>query len=334
MKLLIVRPSALGDTLMLMPAIAQLTGSVEIVLVGRSPGIDIISPYVTHSMDYERSGWHRLFLEDPDVDQALSVPEADCAVAFLSDPDGNVNRNLKSHLPAASIHFFPAFPPEEAHLHVALYLAQCLKRAGLPIDPDKSLEDATRRPLLRRRYETIQKNKMVFHPGSGGKGKNHPPDFWLELIRVLNNHLPSPPFFKGGQGLPAIASQLAQARRAGGFILLGPAEQELRLFFTKNLRIEGIEVLFAPELEQLQSILSQAPLYVGHDSGITHLAAMLGTPTIALFKNSPVHQWRPLGPAVRVIENEENRRALLVKTLEEVGELIGKKHPSSRFPAK
>lgn len=108
----------------------------------------------------------------------------------------------------------------------------------------------------------------------------------------------------------------------GGFILLGPAEEEVRPFFTRNLHVEGIEILFAPEQEQLQSILSQAPLYVGHDSGITHLAAMLGTPTIALFKNSPVHQWRPLGPAVRVIENEENRKALIARTLEEASELM------------
>jgi heptosyltransferase-3 len=300
---------------MLMPATAQLRRSTEIVLVGRSPGIDIISPHVTHSIDYERSGWHRLFLENLDVDHAFSLPEADCAVAFLSDPDGNVNKNLKTYLPETSIHLFPAFPPEEANLHVALYLAQCLKRAGLPIDPEKSLEDATRRPLLKGEYQAIQKNKIVFHPGSGGRGKNHPSDFWLELIGKLTSHFPSLPFSKA-------------------IILLGPAEEELRPLFTRNLGVEGTEILFAPELEQLQSILSQATLYVGHDSGITHLAAMLGTPTIALFKNSPVHQWRPLGPAVGVIENEENREALLGRTLEEVGELIGKKHPSSTFPAR
>ena len=299
MKLLIIRPSALGDTLMLMPAIAQLRDSAEIVLVGRSPGIDIMSPYVDHCIDYERSGWHRLFLEDLDGDQAFSLPDADCAVAFLSDPNGNVNRNLKSHLTETPIHFFPAFPPGEADLHVALYLAQSLEKAGLPIDPEKSLEDASRRPLLKGEYLAVQKDRIVFHPGSGGKGKNHPPDFWLQLIGKLTSLFPSIPFSKA-------------------IILLGPAEEELRPFFTRNLRVEGIEILFTPELEQLQSVLSQAPLYVGHDSGITHLAAMLGTPTIALFKNSSVQQWRPLGPAVKVIQSEEGSTGLIVKILEEM----------------
>ncbi|MGD9075843.1 MAG: hypothetical protein PVJ69_11585, partial [Desulfobacteraceae bacterium] len=73
MKALIIRPSALGDTLMLMPAIAQLRCSTEIVLVGRSPGVDIISPYVNSVIDYEGSGWHRLFLEHLDVDHAFSL---------------------------------------------------------------------------------------------------------------------------------------------------------------------------------------------------------------------------------------------------------------------
>ena len=303
MKLLIMRPSALGDTLMLMPAIAQLRGSTEIVLVGRSPGIDIISPYVNRVMDYEGSGWHRLFLDNLDADHAFSPPQVDSVVAFLSDPDGSVNKNLKTYLPDTSVHFFPAFPPEEAHLHVALYLAQCLKSAGLPIDPEKSLEDASRGPLLKRENPDTEKEKIVFHPGSGGRGKNHPPEFWLELISALNSHFLSPPFSKA-------------------IILLGPAEEGLRAFFTTNLRIEGIEILFAPELKQLQWILTQAPLYVGHDSGITHLAAMLGTPTVALFKNSPVHQWRPLGPAVKVIQSEGPPPNLISEIIEKVTSLL------------
>lgn len=325
LKVLIIRPSALGDTLMLMPALAQLRGSTEIVLVGRSPGIDIISPYVNRVIDYEGSGWHRLFLAKGDVTHALNIPKADLVVAFLSDPDGSVNKNLKTYLPEAPTHLFGAFPPEEANLHVALYLAQCLQKSGLPIDPEKCLEDASRRPLLKGEGQAIREKKIVFHPGSGGKRKNHPPEFWLALIRALNNHFLSLPFPKEPPSAPFPKDLLSPSfvkGGQGGFILLGPAEEQLLPFFTANLRSEGIEILFAPEMEELTSLLRQAPLYVGHDSGITHLAAMLGTPTIALFKNSSKQQWRPLGPAVRVIENEENRKALIARTLEEASELM------------
>ena len=171
MKVLIIRPSALGDTLMLMPAIAQLRVSTEIVLVGRSPGVDIISPYVTSVIDYEASGWHRLFLEHLDLDHAFSLPEADCTVAFLSDPDGNVNRNLKAYLPKSSVHFFPAFPSEEANLHAAFYLARCLKRAGLPVDPNKCLVEAGARPLLQGGGQAVQKKRIFFTLDPGERGK-------------------------------------------------------------------------------------------------------------------------------------------------------------------
>ena len=56
----------------------------------------------------------------------------------------------------------------------------------------------------------------------------------------------------------------------------------------------------APLLEVARQ-LQQCKCYVGNDSGITHLAAMLGVPTIALFGPSDPTTWHPVGPSVRVI---------------------------------
>ncbi len=180
----------------------------------------------------------------------------------------------------------------------------------MPVDPGKGLAKVDQRALLKRGGEAIQKKRIVFHPGSGGKGKNHPPEFWRELIGKVTGRFPSPSLFRS-------------------VVLLGPAEEPLLPFFTGQVGGEQAEIHFAPELEQLPSILSQALLYVGHDSGITHLAAKLGTPTIALFKNSSVQQWRPLGPRVRVVESEKNRKTLMRKVLEEAGKCIGTQYTSS-----
>jgi len=51
------------------------------------------------------------------------------------------------------------------------------------------------------------------------------------------------------------------------------------------------------------SIFRKVSLYIGHDSGITHLAAMTGVHTIALFKNSCATQWSPIGPYVTLFNN-------------------------------
>lgn len=295
LRTLIIRPAALGDTLMLVPAMVQMSDSTKVVLVCRPPSLEILRPYFEHSIDYEGPGWHRLFLDKYDGHLFLTIPQVDRAVAFLNDPDGAVEKNLKLCLPGTSIHLFPAFPPERVEMHVAWYLTECLKRAGFPADPAKALEAARNRALLNRESTLTRQQKTVFHPGSGGEAKNHPPDFWVELIDASSKD----PVLRGHDFV----------------VLLGPAEEPLYPFFTQNLPHKNTQILFSPEREDLISLLEKASLYVGHDSGITHLSALLGTPTIALFKNSSVSRWSPLGPAARVIQSEETSPNLIGKVL-------------------
>jgi heptosyltransferase-3 len=302
-KALIIRPGALGDTLMLMPAIARLRALVDIVLVGRLPGIDFLRPYVHLCMNYEGPGWHALFLEALNHAPALPLPPVDLAVAFLTDPEGRVGHNLKASMPGKAVLLFPPFPPRDREIHVGLYLAQCLERAGLPLEPGICIEAASKHALLEGQPPRAREGRIVFHPGSGSETKNHPPGFWLELIGRVGKEFP--------------------ANKEGFVLLLGRAEEQLHPFYENNLRDLRTEIHFSPARETLCSLLERAPLYIGHDSGITHLAAMLGTPTIALFKNSEVGQWRPLGPSVAVIEGSEGGPELLARVLEEADSFTG-----------
>jgi heptosyltransferase-3 len=302
LKILILRPSALGDTLMLLPALAQLRPLAEVIVAGRRPGLDFLKPYIHSRLDYEGPGWHRLFLETIDPGTDLPIPPIDHVVAFLNDPEGRVKVNLKTCLPKTPIHIFPPFPPEGSKIHVALYLCQCLQRSGLPIDGAESIEAARRSPMFMNRIQRHRRGKIIFHPGSGGLKKNHPPDFWLELIKQATKR----PHYKKGNTL----------------LLLGPAEKPFHGFFKKNIGVIGTQILNSPDREALVSLLSRSPLYFGQDSGITHLAAMHGTPTIALFKNSSISQWKPIGPAVRVIEDTLNLTDLIRKTLEKADNLL------------
>jgi len=296
MKVLIIRPGALGDTLMLMPSIIQIRRSTEIVFVGRSPGLNFIKPFVPHCMDFEGPGWYKLFLESPDHAHQIPIPPVDKVVAFLSDPDGKIHKNLRVYLPSAEINLFPAFPSKEAKIHVALYLAQCFQMAGLPIDPMRTIEEACRRPLLEKDITHVYKKVIILHPGSGGEDKNHPPEFWIQMMIELRRNLTN--------------------EKEEFVILLGPAEEKLYPSLRERMDNLNVDIVFTPEKEKLLTLLKQAHLYVGHDSGITHLAAMLGTPTIALFKHSSTQQWRPLGPEVRVIENEMSEQDLISKIIE------------------
>jgi ADP-heptose:LPS heptosyltransferase len=54
-------------------------------------------------------------------------------------------------------------------------------------------------------------------------------------------------------------------------------------------------------VDELLGLLKESRLFLGNDSGATHLAAALGVPTLAVFGPSDPWLWRPLGPRVRVV---------------------------------
>jgi ADP-heptose:LPS heptosyltransferase len=296
MKILIIRPAALGDTLMLLPALAHLKHSAAVVFVGRAPGAGYLRPYVEACMDYETGGWHNVFVDEENPGTLPRVPPVDRVVAFLHDPEGLVMKNLASRLKKASLQRFPPFPPKKDTVHVALYLATCLQEANCPVDAEAALKEACHRPLFHRPPPHGPRRGVVFHPASGGAKKTYPPSFWMDLIQAL-------------KGLPFLHEERFR-------VLLGPAEEALFTEYQEKLHTQDAKVLITPDREALCDHLGQARLYVGPDSGITHLAAMHGTPTIALFKGSAVAQWRPLGPAVQVIQNKEADPSLIGQVME------------------
>ena len=279
MRVLILRPSALGDTVLLAPALYAIGRKADLTLVGRKPGIDFLKPLVTRCVDYETGGWHALFLDKPNC-QELPLPEVDMVISFLSNPSSTTERNLEFLMKGIPIYTFPPFPPEGETIHVASYLASCLKNSGLLVDPDTALEKARKRGLLQGEKSSRAESTIVFHPGSGSEKKNLAPKFWINLINMR---------------------ELALFEKR--VLLLGPAEEKHYRVFSHNLSGLGIEIVISPQSEKLLSLLKAASLYLGHDSGITHVAALLGLPTIALFKNSNPLQWAPLGPDVTVITN-------------------------------
>jgi heptosyltransferase-3 len=291
MRILIIRPGALGDTLQLIPALAQMRGHAEITLAAQSPGLEYLRPFAHECMDYERAGWHRLFIDDPSPWVKSPFSHTELAVAFLNDRGGKVADNLRAFMPQASIYVFPSSPRQEESVHTAFYLAKCMERSGCPLSAQRALEEAVRSPLLRDDAFPEAGKKIVIHPGSGGIAKNHPFDFWMTMLQAFKYRL--------------------SLDRSSFVLLLGPAEESFLSFYRQRFYDEKAEIIFSPEKETLTQLLRSAPFYLGHDSGITHLAAMLGTPTIALFKSSRVDQWRPLGPRVEVIQERESSLVLV-----------------------
>ncbi|MCX8064483.1 MAG: glycosyltransferase family 9 protein [Candidatus Hydrogenedentes bacterium] len=120
-----------------------------------------------------------------------------------------------------------------------------------------------------------QHNKVVIHPGSGSQKKNFPLDFFAELT---------------------IHFQLKGREVAW---CVGPAENWIK-------PPKGVEKLDSLPLVELARFLRGASLYIGNDSGISHIAGALGIPTIVLFKSTNPNVWKPLGPQVFTFLEEPN----------------------------
>ena len=285
LNVLIIRPGAIGDTLMVLPALAGLSKDILVTFAGSRPGIDFIADNVHNTFDTDRLGWHRLFMDSPEG-IVLPVSITDLAIAFFNDEDGTIKGNLKSCYPGAGVFLFPSVPPKDKDLHTAQYIAECLARAGLVINPQQVFEDSVSKGVLFDKKAPENKSGLVVHPGSGSPVKNYSLETWMDILQNL--------------------SMEAEKRELHLTVLLGPAEKfsynQLERI-TESLHIEIVQV---PDKEKLVKILSGAAVYIGHDSGITHLAAMLGSWTIALFISTDVHRWRPLGPRVKIVHRDES----------------------------
>ncbi|MCX6559022.1 MAG: hypothetical protein NTZ26_00780 [Candidatus Aminicenantes bacterium] len=111
----------------------------------------------------------------------------------------------------------------------------------------------------------------VIHPGSGSARKNWP----LERFLAAAAHL-------GGRGV-------------GGFLVTGPAEAEGSAGQASPRLPTDWLVLREPPLHELAGLLARCGVYLGNDSGVTHLAATAGAPVLALFRDENLPAWQPAG---------------------------------------
>ncbi|HEY6285347.1 MAG TPA: glycosyltransferase family 9 protein, partial [Ktedonobacteraceae bacterium] len=123
---------------------------------------------------------------------------------------------------------------------------------------------------------------FAIHPGSGAVQKCWPTSRFATVIRRLweQNH-------------PVL-------------LLAGPADTERVDDLLQQLSLppgpEMFKMLTHALLLEVAQHLQECRCYLGNDSGITHLAAMLGVPTVAIFGPTDPAMWQPVGPFVKVLQ--------------------------------
>jgi ADP-heptose:LPS heptosyltransferase len=128
----------------------------------------------------------------------------------------------------------------------------------------------------RESQKVVSKRKYAcLHPGSGSNKKNWP---IKNFIQVAEYFLTT--------GLEIIW-------------ILGPAENRLQDEIEKS---RTGRILTNVTLPVLAAVLESCSLFVGNDSGISHLAASVNAPVIALFGESDEKVWAPRGEKITIIK--------------------------------
>jgi len=285
-RIVVVRGGALGDLILTLPALAALRRAfpqAHITLIGSAPGrlLTLGRGYADAFWPLDADWLGGLF--DPAGRQPPALdPRPDLAIVWLRTPEPAIRYFTAlgvEHLLAAD-----PLPPEDSPLHVADHLLATLAPLGLPaVDPVPQIpltdQERVAATALWRRLGLSPEQTIAVHPGSGSRFKNWPAERFAVLVERL----------------------LA----AGWNVVLVAGPADTAPLATLQAAGLGVPVLQDQPLLVLGAFLARCRAFIGHDSGVTHLAAAVGAPTLALFGPTAPWRWAPRGLAVRILWRAE-----------------------------
>jgi heptosyltransferase III len=276
-KILVLRGGALGDFIVTLPAIAALKRrwpGAEIDLVGNATAaeIGVREGLLTRAYSQHEARWSALYDTDR-LSATLSgwLATFDLVVSYWPDPDGTLAKKFPIHdaQQFVATGAMPVCAPASAHYGAPL------KQLGIELTNLVYRFDLVRyhaMPPLGKLIETPR--TIAIHPGSGSTRKNWPKENWAEVIR-----------------------RVAQP------VLLVTGEAEAATWTDSPHRRYSSNVRFLQNvaLSELIGQLCQCRFFLGHDSGISHVAASCGLPCVLLFGPTDPAIWAPPVDNVRVI---------------------------------
>ncbi len=234
-----------------------------------------------------------LFLKEGPLPDSLTryLNSFDMIVSFLTD--GVFTENLKRVSRGYVLSHDP-FPRANANIHIVDHLLSALggcrdvtQEERIPRVFLKEENKLWASDFLDRHFTNRAAPIVALHPGSGGRKKCWPVENFVSL-----------------------ALHLKKEMEAQLLVVSGPADEEVAKYLLNNFLLVGasasgglVPLLNLP-LPKLAALLEKCNLFVGNDSGITHLAVATGTNTLALFGPTDPAIWGPRGKCVKIIRGK------------------------------
>ncbi len=284
-SVLVIHPGGLGDVLLSLQAIASLRNrhpTDQIVLLAGSDVGSLLQAcgVVDRTLTTESDDLASLMSGSEQLSSALRELLRRCkrVVGWLKDHDGSVRATLQ-RLGIPWIVLETPVPQRGVHQSKRFLDVLTEERCGHAqsahlVIPETLSQDGA--AVLRTMGIQKGQDFVVCHPGSGSVHKCVRPETMVEVIRKFRQNGVMP-------------------------ILVGGPADELAVERVRDLGVRDVPVIQRQCLPTIAGILAQARLFVGHDSGLTHLAGALQIPTVAIFGPTDSRQWAPQGDHVSVV---------------------------------
>ncbi|HEV3148481.1 MAG TPA: glycosyltransferase family 9 protein [Chthoniobacterales bacterium] len=294
-RILVIRGGAIGDFILTLPALQALRRAhshAHIEILGYKH-IAVLAEnrfYAQAVRSIEHGPLASFFAKNSELPAELAnyFASFDLIISYLYDPDGVFGMNLRWCGVDNLIHGPGKIERRE---HAARQLSRPLQTLGLCVDDLASrLYPSTEdRDAANTWLGHCARPIVAFHPGSGGERKNWPLENWIDL----GNRLLASEDFRGSIVVISGEADADQAAR------LESIWKDATLRFAKNL-----------PLPHLAAVLEHT-LFVGHDSGISHLAAAAGSNCVLLFGPTDPAVWAPANENVCVLQAPKDEMSRL-----------------------
>jgi heptosyltransferase-2 len=290
-RILVIRGGAIGDFILTLPALKALREGyphAHLEILGYKH-IAVLADnrfYAQAIRSIEYGALSSFFAKNSKLPAELAnyFASFDLIISYLYDPDGIFENNLRRCGVENLIHG-PA--KVDDHQHAARQLARPLEELGLRardftprIYP--STEDRHRAQEFLR---DLPRPLVALHPGSGSDRKNWPLENWIEV----GNDLLAQESFRGSVVVISGEADHTQVAR------LEEVWKDERVAFAKDL-----------PLVHLAALLENS-IFLGHDSGISHLAAASGANCVLLFGPTNPDIWAPRNKNVQILRAQSGK---------------------------
>jgi heptosyltransferase-2 len=294
-RILVIRGGAIGDFILTLPALKALRDAyphaqIEILGYKHIAALAENRFYAQAVRSIEYAPLSSFFARNSELpaESANYFASFDLIISYLYDPDRIFENNLR-RCGVENLLCGPARIVQTGD-HAARQLARPMEELGIRVVDltEKVFPSVDDRQFATEFLQNLQQPILAIHPGSGSTEKNWPLENWIELLSKSGHF----PLAENKDPQPGNFSSLV--------LISGEADQAEMEALERALKNRGVRFARNLPLTHLAAVLEHS-IFIGHDSGISHLAAAAGANCVLLFGPTDPKVWAPRNKNVRVL---------------------------------